>query len=111
MVAPPDGLSWTSHTSPVQDQLRAITYGDAHFVAVGGTGTTVLIVASPDGVNWVLRQASDMADGRSLSGIAYGNRQFVAVGGWYNSTTGLNEPLTETSADAVNWVEHQPRAT
>jgi hypothetical protein len=105
-----DGVNWVPKNFDTPDHLRSVTYGNGQFVAVGiGPSATAtdwggLILTSPDGVNWVRRQAGT----RTLYGVAYGNGQFVAVGGDFVGFPGDEFPqegILLSSADAANWVE------
>ena len=51
-----------------------MAYGDGLFVAVGERG---IILASPDGVSWTLRNSGTSRD---IYGVVYAKGLFVAVG-------------------------------
>lgn len=72
----PDGISWTTVTTPTTPTLGAesITYGNGLFVAV----TANTIITSPDGTNWTVRASPTANIWRS---VTYGNGLFVAVAG------------------------------
>src|SRR5213594_4552279 len=59
---------------PTADVLRAVTYGNNSFVAVGLGGA---VASSSDGTNWVGQNSGTSGD---LFGVASGNGLFVAVG-------------------------------
>jgi hypothetical protein len=67
------GTTWTRRTWQ-GNSLSSVTYGDGLFVAVGERG---IILASPDGVSWTLRNSGTSRD---IYGVIYGNGLFVAVG-------------------------------
>ncbi|HYV28169.1 MAG TPA: hypothetical protein VFA77_11585, partial [Candidatus Eisenbacteria bacterium] len=71
------------------NHLRAITFANGIYVAVGDRGT---IVTSPDGVTW-----SNVSLGTVLSwrGIAYANGQYVALCS--------SPPAYAASTNGVNW--------
>ena len=67
--------TWTSQTSGTANSLRAVTYGNSQYVAIGDSGT---IITSPNGTTWT-GQTSGTAT--SLSDVTYGNSLYAAVGG------------------------------
>src|SRR5262249_24931340 len=80
--------NWTS-TWPTNSQVsfgvKAVTYDNSQFVAVGG-----IIETSSDGVSWAVAQSGVT---NSLGSVTFGNGRFVAVATWdykliaYESTT------------------------
>ena len=60
----PDGITWTSRTSPVANQWTSVTYGNGLFVAVGESGTN-RVMTSPDGITWTARAAAASSIGSS----------------------------------------------
>jgi photosystem II stability/assembly factor-like uncharacterized protein len=74
MLTSPDGVTWTEQTSPTNNELKDVTYGNGLFVAVGEDGT---ILTSRDGVDWT-EQISPTNN--SFLSVTYGNGRFVAVG-------------------------------
>ena len=79
------GASWSAATPPAG--IDGITYGQGHFVAVGGGK----VLTSSDGASW---SATSVA---GIGGtVAYGNGTFVALQGG----------STYTSTDAVHWTAH-----
>ena len=93
IVTSTDGITWTSRTSPVSDELRAIVYANGMFVAVGYNGT---IVTSTDGITWT-KQNSTVTS--VFLAIAYGNGMFVAVG---------SSGTIVTSTDGITWTKQTP---
>src|SRR5206468_4335646 len=78
---PLDTWTWRSPL-PTPLPLRAMTYGNGQFVAVGyNNDGSAPILTSADGVTWVQRHSGTA---EALNGIAYGNGQFVAVGGTWD---------------------------
>ena len=89
---PLDEWTWRSPL-PQGNTLRAVTYANNLFVAVGEAGT---VVTSPDGATWTLRPTPTT---QPLNGVASGNGVFVAVGG-------LGHPFSSvvlTSSDGQAW--------
>lgn len=84
-----DGLNWMAHTSAATNALRAITYGNGLFVAVGDRTT---LVVSPDGVTWTNLSPANIITWRA---VAYGNGCFVAAG---------SPPVLYTSTNGLNWM-------
>ena len=78
---------WTLRSSGTSQTLRAVTYANNEFVAVGSGGT---ILTSPDGVAWTRRSSGTSQD---ILAITYGNGIFMAVG----------PGIILTSADGSAW--------
>jgi hypothetical protein len=99
IITSPDGVTWTTRTSPVID-LRGVTFGGDRFVAIPQNNSA--FVASLDGINW--ESASLGYTAISTGGaIGYGGGLFVV-----NSTrtdTFINHIITST--DGFTWVEGQ----
>ena len=74
------------------DLLKAVTYGNDTFVAVGIFST---ILTSADGTTWTSRPSGVTG---AFEGLTYGNGTFVAVGDCGNCGTIL------TSADGITWI-------
>ena len=75
-------------------KLRAVTYGNDAFVAVGFSGT---ILTSSDGNKWTKRKSGTK---KHLGNVAFGNGIFVAVG---------NNGTVLTSPDATSWTKRRSR--
>lgn len=84
-----DGTNWTTQATS-QGDMRAVTYGQSRFVAVGSEAAEV----SSDGINWT---AGTGVSGSVLAGVAYGNGVFVAVGSGGGGSI-------YTSPDGTNWM-------
>ena len=104
----PDGISWTEPLSPYHlvgsAFIRAVTYGNGIFIAVGYHSTYGIVLKSTDGINWTPGN-SDTQHSLTvpkLDAAAYGNGQFVAVG---ESGTVL------TSPDGTTWTERNSGTT
>lgn len=80
--------SWYPRSSPVQVDLRGVTYGKVSFVAVGDSG---VILTSPDGIAWATMTSGTQ---NQLNAVAYGNDLFIAVG---------NDGTILTSPDGIIW--------
>jgi len=85
-----DGRSWSEVISPLFTRvfLKAVTYGDGKFVAVGTNGS---ILASANGLKWTRSVSGTVA---VLDAVTYGGGRFVAVG---------EGGVISTSPDGVNW--------
>jgi len=81
------GTTWTQRTWQ-GNSLFDVTYGNGLFVAVGSGG---IILTSPDGVSWTLRNSGTSRD---INGVAYAKGLFVAVG---------ERGTIVTSPDGVTW--------
>jgi len=80
-------------STPNQNTLFAVAYGNKVYVAVGDWGT---VLTSADGLDW---SKQDSGTVERLHSIAYGNGLFVAVGG-----QGLRPGVIFTSNNGTNWV-------
>ena len=92
-----DGLSWEQTLlSGGMQGLRAVTYSDGKFVAVGTNfaRTITFVQVSTDGINWT--KYEPFSNSITPVAIAYGNGLFVAVG-----DEGINRVMT--SPNAINW--------
>lgn len=74
-----DGIEWQAGRDDGFDpnHLRAMTFGEGLFVAVGDGGR---IASTADGTGWD-RDIVAAVDGAGLRAVAYGDGVFVAVGG------------------------------
>jgi len=88
-----DGDTWTLGTTEVANQFTSVTFGINIFVALTSDGTR-RVQTSTDGINFVLRDASDNAS--VWKTVAFGNQKFVAF-----ASTGT--VLCMTSPDGLNW--------
>lgn len=80
----PDGVTWTSHGSPLGGWLSAITWAGDRFIAVGSAGA---VVSSRDGAHWVAE-----SQGSDFNNVVWTGDSFVALG-----------QVVTTSADAGLW--------
>jgi photosystem II stability/assembly factor-like uncharacterized protein len=117
----PDGITWTERAVPQpapecdwpkkpNAQLKAVTYGNGIFVAVGCVVCSVpldqiyeiryQILASLDGINWnwIYYIAPIELFACCLEDIAYGNGLFMAVGDF----------CVFTSSDGITWEDTNP---
>ena len=51
----PDGINWTSRSTPVDNNWQSVCYGNGLFVAVSTSGEGNRVMTSPDGINWTIR--------------------------------------------------------
>jgi len=120
----PDGITWTERAVPIPDiecpwekkqnaQLKAITYGNGMFVAVGCVVCSIpyeedplfdmryQILVSEDSINWhwigILHSHANPGS-CCLEDIAYGNGLFMAVGDF----------CVFTSSDGITWCDPTP---
>ena len=93
IITSPDGITWTSKTSPISLRWHAVAYGNGLFVAVARTGDgTNQVMTSPDGFTWT---AGTSAAGGDWRGLGYGN------GLWVATKYGGNQVMT--SPDGFTW--------
>lgn len=108
----PDGITWTSRTSPSANLWLSVAYGNGVFVAVGQTSSgnnTSTAITSPDGITWTQRTLPASQIWRS---IAFGNGIFVAAR--TASVIGGSETTTApcaTSPDGTTWTTQTTPAT
>ena len=93
IITSPDGVTWTSRTSPISLRWHAVAYGNGLFVAVARTGDgTNQVMTSPDGFTWTAGTSAASGEWR---GVAYGN------GLWVATKYGGNQVMT--SPDGFTW--------
>ena len=90
----PDGITWTSRTTPESNNWSSVTYGNGLFVAVTTSGTD-RVMTSPDGITWTSR-TTPVVNG--WNDITYGNGLFVAV-----ASSGTDRVMT--SPDGITWTD------
>jgi hypothetical protein len=123
----PTPLMWRNPT-PTSANIRAVTFGNGQYVAVGEDDGRGNVFLTADGVSWTYAKCS----GASLGGVTFGAGQFVAVGDsgviytsndgrvWSEQTSGTTQNLAGvaygngqfvavgysvllTSPDSVHW--------
>lgn len=85
-----DGRAWTLRPCVQAPSIRAITYAQGRFVAVGYQGA---LETSTDGYSWVEGSLPSTA---TFSSVTYGGGRFVAVGDG-------GVPTVLTSTDGLSW--------
>jgi hypothetical protein len=105
-----NGIDWLIHNTGFTNTLSGITYGKGMFVAVGGDvgrrnnpydpGDHV-ILTSPDGMQWTLRDSGT----NGLGAVAFGNGMFVAAGGYQLEMdyVGHSHSAILNSHDGIGW--------
>lgn len=99
IMTSPDGVTWTTRTSPTARQYYGLTYGNGLFVAVATEcpAFSGCVITSPDGITWTAR---DSASVNGWQDVAYGNGTFVAVA--WNDVHIPNQKVM-TSPDGITW--------
>ncbi len=92
ILTSPDGKTWTSQNSTVQEDLYAVATNGTLFVAVGDYDTYGTIVTSTDGVTWTAQNSTVFED--ELNGVAANSTLWVAVG---------DEGTIATSPNGTTW--------
>jgi hypothetical protein len=93
----PDGVAWTPRKTAADSlDLRALTFSDGKFLAVGGQGN---MAASADGIGWNLLSTA-LQD--NLRAVTYAKGQFVAVG---------NAGMNAISQNGLVWTWQPPAST
>jgi len=95
IMTSPDGLAWTTRTSPVTNNLLGVFWDGHQYLAGGDKGT---LLASPDGVTWTPRNTGSEID---LSGFSFSGTRYVVVG---------NDGIL-ISDDALTWRQPATWAT
>ena len=90
-----DGVTWASHTPPITVGWRGVAYGGGLFVAVNVVRQPDMVMTSPDGAAWTMRNGDTTQTG--WKSIAYGNGVFVAT----RAVAGTQSVMS--SPDGVNW--------
>lgn len=92
-----DDWEWVN-PKPQGHSLWDVAYGNGMYIAVGGSGGTLLSSAD-HGVTWnSLNEGID--PNRTLNGVVYINGQFMALGNQNGKA------LISTSPDGVNWTDN-----
>lgn len=89
LVTSTDGVNWTR--VPDSPGARAIAYGNAGFVAVGGDDDGAAVWTSADGLSWARRHTEPLP---WLRTVVFGNGQYLAAG---------DKGTLLLSADGVTW--------
>ncbi len=92
ILTSPNGKTWTSQNSTVQENLYGVATNGTLFVAVGDEGS---IVTSPNGVTWTAQNSTASV---VLNGVAWNGTLFAAVGDWDEEFATI-----VTSPDGVTW--------
>jgi hypothetical protein len=87
IMTSPDGLEWTSRTSPTKMNLLGLFWDGHQYLAGGDKGT---ILSSPDGIKWNSRKSGSQLN---FYGFSYSGTRCVAVG---------NDGI-RISRDSVTW--------
>jgi hypothetical protein len=77
IMTSPMGAVWTTQTSGTTEILRAVTFGNDLFVAVGGVDGNGIVLSSPDGVTWTAHDAG--TNNLGFFGVANGDDTFLAL--------------------------------
>ena len=93
------GITWSTRTTPTDNQWRSVTYGNGLFVAVAVTGTGNQVMTSPDGITWTIRSSPDLTVDYDWQSVTFGNGLFVAV----SSNSADITRTVMTSPDGINW--------
>ena len=85
----PDGVTWTTRTTPVS--VTGVAFGGGIFAAVGSNAAC----SSTDGITWTTRTIPT----GDWGAITYGGGLFVAI----DRTGGAGVTTVVTSPDGINW--------
>jgi RHS repeat-associated protein len=91
-----NGITWTTRSPGITNDLQGVIYGNNQFVTVGHEGT---VLTSADGITWQTRSSGISTDIRA---IGYGATQFAAVG---------DNGTIITSSDGITWVTRWSNTT
>ena len=95
----PDGTNWVARSSRTTNALNGVTCANGLLMAVGGSTTSRIVVASTNGMDWSV--TSQLA-GAELRSVAFGQGRFVAVSTYQ---------YILSSVDGTTWVMNRPGAT
>lgn len=72
VMTSPDGITWTSQTTPAVREWIDVKYLNGLFVSVAVRGTPAIerVMTSPDGITWTVRNAAAENEWQS---VAFGN--------------------------------------
>jgi len=90
----PDGITWTTRTTPATGNWYSVAYGKGLYVAVHDGGG---VMTSSDAITWT----TGSAPAQSWTSVAYGNGRFVAT-----AYGGANRVMTSTNG--INWTLETP---
>lgn len=88
LITSTNGIDWETVPRPTTNTLRAVTFGNGQYVAVGDLGS---IITSLDGFAWAVQNSGTE---HRLRTVIYTGREFLAGG---DSSTLL------TSSDGISW--------
>ena len=90
-------LAWTAGNPLPTNNFASVAFGNATWVAVGGTnGSTASAASSTDGETWTTRAITSLSTLGSYSSVTFGNGIFVAI------PTGNS--VTSYSNNGISWV-------
>jgi hypothetical protein len=95
LLTSPDGVTWTSRTSPATGNLYGVVYAEGQFIVVGED----ILTGTPDGVTWTREDASDDLS-VPLTAVTYAKGTFVAVG--------TSQVMTSTDGSTWNALPTEP---
>jgi len=94
-------INWQTRRTGTRAEIKAVTYGNGVFVAVGTNGT---ILRSGDGIFWNFR--NNPAE-KNFNDVVFGNGFFLATA----DTGNFDRSEVYTSADGRNWVKRNTDST
>lgn len=98
IITSPDGATWTSRESGIQDSLARVVYDGTRFIAISGT----TLLTSSDGILWTKQTVPAI-----LNDIAAGNNLLVAIA----APAGTGQPYRlMASPDGITWTSSDSAA-
>ena len=79
IIATSDGSAVTKQTSPTDTDLKAVTYGNGKYIAVGNLRGYASVVTSEDGVTWTKITLNALLNRKAIFDIAYGNGNYIIL--------------------------------
>ena len=100
-----DGATWTRRLLGTTSgtELRAVSYGSSHYIAVGDSGT---VLRSTDGTTWNTITISGITTSQSFEGVAWNGSLYVITG--YTGSNGGVKVFS--SPDGSTWTDRSTGA-
>jgi hypothetical protein len=95
ILTSPNGVAWTQQSSPTQNGMTLVGYGNGVWIVSG----LQFVLSSPDAIHWTLHDLSTPTVLPSFKGVAFDGAQFKIAGGSF----GAAPDQIFSSVDGSNW--------